>query len=174
MKKIRLILILQLAFFGCLFSFPIVYGRDGHSLILNGEGNIPFAYVPGEVLVKWKGNASIHSIRYLKSAMGLEATKTLHTIEVQRVRIPPSMQIGEALAKLRGNPMVEYAEPNYILRVLATPDDPQCVQLWGLDNTGQTGGTPDADIDAPEAWDIHTGSSDVVIAVTDTGVAPRP
>ena len=174
MRKITLILILilQLAFFGCLFSFPIVYGRDGHSLILNGEGNIPFLYVPGEVLVKWKEKTSIHAIRQLKSVMGLEATKTLHTIKVQRVRIPPSMQIGEALAKLRGNPMVEYAEPNYIVRALVTPpDDPQFDQLWGLDNTGQTGGTPDADIDAPEAWDIHTGSSNVVIAVIDTGVA---
>ncbi len=67
--------------------------------------------------------------------------------------------------------MVECAEPNYINQALVTPDDTQFNQLWALDNTGQTGGTPDADIDAPEAWDIHRGSSDVVIAVIDTGVA---
>ncbi|UCD71726.1 MAG: S8 family serine peptidase [Syntrophobacterales bacterium] len=171
MRKITLILIVQLAFFGCLFSFPIVYGGDGHSVILNGEGNIPFPYVPGEVLVKWKAKTSIHSIRQLKSNMELTLTKTFHTIEVHRLRLPPSLRIEEALAKLRGNPLVEYAEPNYIVRALVTPDDPQFNQLWGLDNTGQTGGTPDADIDAPEAWDITTGDNGVVIAVIDTGVA---
>ena len=81
------------------------------------------------------------------------------------------MHIEEALAELRGNPLVEYAEPNYIVRAVLMPNDPQFAQLWGLHNTGQTGGTPDADIDAPEAWDIHRGSSDVIIAVIDTGVA---
>ena len=42
--------------------------------------------------------------------------------------------------------------------------------MWGLHNTGQIGGTPDADIDAPEAWDTATGSADVVVSVIDTGV----
>jgi len=150
----------------------MVHGYAGSSSLITPVKNIPFPYVPGEVLVKWKGKTSIHSIRQLKSAMGLQATKTFHTIEVQRLRVPPSMQIEETLAKLRGNPLVKYAEPNYIVRTLVTtPNDPQFNQLWGLDNTGQTGGTSDADIDAPEAWDIHTGSSDVVIAVIDTGVA---
>jgi subtilisin family serine protease len=52
-----------------------------------------------------------------------------------------------------------------------TPNDPDFANLWGLHNTGQTGGTSDADIDAPEAWDISTGASTVVIAVVDSGVA---
>ncbi len=50
------------------------------------------------------------------------------------------------------------------------PNDPSFGSLWGLDNTGQDGGTADADIDAPEAWILQTGSSDVVVAVIDTGV----
>ena len=44
-------------------------------------------------------------------------------------------------------------------------------ELWGLHNTGQNGGTPDADIDAPEAWNTTVGSNSVVVAVVDTGVA---
>jgi len=66
---------------------------------------------------------------------------------------------------------VEYAEPNYIVRKATIPNDPDFNMLWGLNNTGQTFGTVDADIDAPEAWDITTGSTNVIIAVIDTGVA---
>ena len=179
MRKITLALIVLLIFIGWEPSFPMLHGYDGDSSVLTRGGNIPFPYVPGEVLVKWREKTSIHSIGQLKSAIGLQAPKKFHTIEVQRLRIPPSMWVEEALAKLRGNPLVEYAEPNYIIRTLATfpndppfdPGDPNYGALWGLHNMGQTGGTPDADIDAPEAWDIHKGSSDVVIAVIDTGVA---
>src|SRR5207247_2612 len=54
--------------------------------------------------------------------------------------------------------------------VFATPNDPRFSELWGLHNSGQTGGTPGADIRAPEAWDLTTGSNDLVVAVIDTGV----
>jgi len=53
---------------------------------------------------------------------------------------------------------------------ITTPNDPSYPLLWGLNNTGQTGGTPDADIDAPEAWDIQTGNPNTVIGVIDSGV----
>ncbi|MBI1882662.1 MAG: S8 family serine peptidase [Chlamydiae bacterium] len=67
--------------------------------------------------------------------------------------------------------LVEYAEPNYVVQALSTfPNDSSFSQLYGLHNTGQTGGTADADIDAPEAWDTTKGASSVVVAVIDTGV----
>lgn len=50
------------------------------------------------------------------------------------------------------------------------PSDPDYPKQYHLHNVGQTGGTEDADIDAPEAWDLSTGSADVAIAVIDTGV----
>ena len=53
---------------------------------------------------------------------------------------------------------------------MSVPNDEFFSDLWGLSNTGQNGGTPDADIDAPEAWDITTGSNNVIVAVIDTGV----
>ena len=64
----------------------------------------------------------------------------------------------------------KYVEPNMVYHLQETPNDPDFGELYGLHNTGQTGGTDDADIDAPEAWDISTGSRDVVLGVTDTGV----
>jgi subtilisin family serine protease/subtilisin-like proprotein convertase family protein len=73
-------------------------------------------------------------------------------------------------AWLRDNPHVAYAEPDAALAAEAIPNDGSFPELWGLHNTGQSGGTADADIDAPEAWDLTTGSADVVVAVIDTGL----
>jgi subtilisin family serine protease len=56
------------------------------------------------------------------------------------------------------------------------PNDPLFGQQWALNNTGQSIGgnpsTPDADIDAAEAWDVTTGSSAVTVAIVDDGVDP--
>ncbi|UCC31508.1 MAG: S8 family serine peptidase [Phycisphaerales bacterium] len=68
-------------------------------------------------------------------------------------------------------PGIRYAEPDCIVCLDETyPNDPDFSALWGLHNTGQTGGLPDADIDAPEAWDITTGSEAVIVAVVDSGI----
>ena len=75
-----------------------------------------------------------------------------------------------AVRALARNPNVAYVQPNYVYTASTLPNDPSFGQLWGLHNTGQTGGTPDADIDAPEAWDTTTGSGNVAVAVIDTGV----
>ncbi len=80
------------------------------------------------------------------------------------------MSVEEAATLYSSDSDVEYAEPNYLMTILNTPNDPRFSELWGLHNTGQTGGTPGADIKAPEAWDMTTGSNEVVVAVIDTGV----
>jgi len=80
------------------------------------------------------------------------------------------VSVKDALQKLRKNPAVLYAEPDFIVRASVIPDDSSFTSLWGMHNTGQSGGVEDADIDAPEAWDISTGSRDVVVGVIDTGV----
>jgi subtilisin family serine protease len=78
---------------------------------------------------------------------------------------------------LNGVPGFSYIEPNFVRTdtLSAFPNDPAFDQLYGLHNTGQDipflgAGVPDADIDAPEAWDITTGDPNVVVAVIDTGV----
>ncbi len=50
------------------------------------------------------------------------------------------------------------------------PNDPFFPDQWHLHNTGQTGGTPGADINALAAWEITTGDPNIVVAVIDTGV----
>ena len=89
---------------------------------------------------------------------------------LRRVSLAAGLSVADALASYRENPAVLYAEPNYKVHLVANPGDPDFTDLWGLNNTGQTLGTPDADIDAPEAWDVTTGSASTVVAVVDTGV----
>jgi len=89
------------------------------------------------------------------------------------VKLPAGTSVLDAGVKFLQSANVLYAEPNYKYRLFAIPNDPFFPDLWGLDNTGQTGGTEDADMDAPEAWDITTGSSDIVVAVIDTGIDYR-
>ena len=66
--------------------------------------------------------------------------------------------------------VVKYAEPDYVVYTSMTPNDPSFDLLWGLNNVGQTAGTGDADIDAPEAWDVTRGSAAVVVGIIDTGI----
>lgn len=84
--------------------------------------------------------------------------------------VPPGIDIFTMMVDYRNHPAIEYAEPNRIYRITDIPSDSDFRQQWGLHNTGQTGGRPDADIDAPEAWDITQGSPTVLIAIIDTGV----
>jgi thermitase len=77
--------------------------------------------------------------------------------------------------RLNRSVLVSYAEPNFILRATAVPNDPLFSQLYGLHNTGQTGGKADADIDAPEGWDAAgLGSFPAMggtkIGIVDTGI----
>lgn len=81
-----------------------------------------------------------------------------------------SMTSKDALKKLNDHPAVLYAEPDYIVSIVGIPDDSRFSELWGMHNTGQTGGVDDADIDAVEAWEISTGSKDIVVGVIDSGV----
>jgi subtilisin family serine protease len=128
-------------------------------------------YVPGELLIKFKPGVLHLAKQAFHAGIGARHVGGLSHIRIQRVRIPiTTMSMQEAIQYYRNNPDVEYVEPNYVVWITATPNDPQFNQLWGMNNNGQTGGTTDADIDAPEAWDIQTGSSNTVIAVIDTGV----
>ena len=128
-------------------------------------------YMPGELLVKFRDGTSTITAEGLHSSIKAVRKKELKEIRVQQIKLPESIAVAEAIEHYQHDPNVEYAEPNYIIHKAAEPSDQYFNNLWGLNNTGQNGGVSDADIDAPEAWDITTGSHDVVIAVVDSGIA---
>lgn len=106
---------------------------------------------------------------------------------VQRWNIVPDVEliavdgdVNDALSRMnivgRAIGAVEYAEPDFIYHLGATPDDSFYGLQWGLNNTGQTvangndPGTAGADIDANLAWDVTTGSSSFVVGMADSGI----
>ncbi|MCX6374098.1 MAG: S8 family serine peptidase, partial [Actinobacteria bacterium] len=154
-------------------------GRDPRPAAQAAETPQPGpAYVAGEVLVRLRAGASSSGKRALAGALGAATFRDLGVSAIlprgQRILLYKSATLtGDALVKsaLR-SPNVIAASLNYSRRVSAvTPNDPHFPALWGLNNTGQTGGAPGADISALEAWSTTTGSSGVVVADIDTGVA---
>jgi subtilisin family serine protease len=140
-------------------------------------------YRPGEILVKFKADATDEQIQSFAESYGADRTERLVPFNPEstsvldqwrilhftsEVDIP---QIRDAIAR---DTAIESVELDYKLEFdwdsSGKPNDDSFGQLWGLNNTGQNGGLNDADIDAPEAWQIQKGSRDVIVAVLDTGV----
>jgi subtilisin family serine protease len=128
------------------------------------------------VIVRFKSDVGADSRRAVRQAEGAEFKRSARlTRSAQLLRLEPGVAVGSAVAAFERRPEVLYAQPNYIREALAKPNDPFFSQLWGLHNVGQVvngdrPGTPDADIDAPEAWNLTTGSSAVTAAIIDSGV----
>ncbi len=129
--------------------------------------------VPHQVLVRFAPGVDAST----RAAVRRSVSSTLkHRLPVPGLELlHVDRPVDAAVAALEHSPSIVYAEPNYVYSIDATPNDPRFGELWGLHNTGQTiqsrAGTPDADIDAPEAWNTMTGASDVTVAVVDSGVA---
>src|SRR5262245_26274933 len=131
----------------------------------------PAGHVPAEVLVRFRPGSNRVRRNALNAAAGATEVKEFTTVEdLQLIKLSPKMSVAQALEQYGNDPDVLYVEPNHRLTLQAAPNDPSFVdgQLWGLD-------TPvpffdDPDVDAPEAWDVTTGSRNVVVAIIDTGI----
>ena len=147
------------------------------SLSIQGPGftaqapiDIP-AHVPGELIVRFRAGVPEASRFLARSTVSGTRARAFGIVNgLELVKLPANVSVQSALDQLRHHPEVLYAEPNYIVHTTNTPNDPRFGELWGLLNNGQSGGVPGADIDAPRAWDLTTGSENVVVAVIDTGV----
>jgi thermitase len=150
-------------------------------------------FIAGEILVKFRPGANASAKADAHRQGGGSRLNEITRTGVQRVAVPAGGE-SAAIARYRQNPNVLYSEPNFIRSVPSpnalapaapvVPGDHNFKEQWALHNTGQEFycipwiggdlcfyvGTPDADIDAPEAWAISTGSPAVGVAVIDTGI----
>ena len=124
------------------------------------------------VIVKYRDGASASGLGAVGARLGATLT-TVRKLDAQVVRV--SGDPAAIAARLERSRLVAYAEPNYLLRTAAIPNDPMFGQLYGLNNTGQSGGTADADIDAAEGWDAaglgaFPATGGAKVGIVDTGI----
>ena len=156
-------ILLSAAGAGEVFEGPEMYDVPGDDA---GEVNVH----PHRIILGYDP-ATIESTQQLVDAVpGATVRSEFASSSAVVVQLPSDTNVADALEVFAENQGVKYAEPDFLYEAQLLPDDTDFSSLWGLHNTGQTGGTPDADIDAPEAWDFTTGSDDVLVGVVDSGV----
>jgi Tol biopolymer transport system component/subtilisin family serine protease len=141
--------------------------------------------VPGEILVRFRPESKSKQLgrHLLTEKSGRQITLSIRAVspkfeivEGLRVAQVNPADTSNAIEALRARPDVVYAEPNFIRRATANPNDPRYPEMWGLNNTGQPSdlgghpGSPGNDIRAQQAWDITTGNRSVVVGVIDSGI----
>jgi len=134
-------------------------------------------YASNEVLIKFRPSLSENEAVSLIEAYQSRKIKKIPKLNVYQVQISEHFSVEEMVYAFDRNPDVIYAEPNYIARIAATPNDTLFEEQYALHNTGQDIGVPGspsgtarADIKAPEAWEETKGTGSTVIAILDTGI----
>ncbi len=142
--------------------------------------------VKGELIIEYKKqDRSGTTARMIGKSLQLEHQRDLASGRYGLFKLPSGRSYSRLSKGIRDHSLVKEVSPNIERTLTFTPNDPMySPEQWSLHNTGQNisfpdpsdpfndinlTGVPDADVDAPEAWDITTGSSDVIVAVIDTG-----
>jgi len=117
------------------------------------------AYVPGQVIVKFKpGLAKGERDRVLTAHRG-SLVKSMLLPGYALVQLEPSRDAAHLKTSLAEDPAVELTEPNYFRYAHFTPNDPLYSYQWHFPM-----------VQMPTAWDVSNGAG-VIVAVIDSGVA---
>ena len=111
-----------------------------------------------QILVKFRSGTTPPEAADIHRQLGGQVKETIPGIGVQVVTVPKGQAKEKAKAYF-ANAKVAYAEPDFVAQALGTPDDPGFANQWGM-----------VKVQAPEAWDVTTGSPSINIAILDTGV----
>ncbi len=126
-------------------------------------------YAADEVVVKFKNDVSKKELTGLSKKFNLKIKKKIPRINVYKIKIPKGQTVPQTIEKLNKATEVKYAEPNFVRSVNNVPNDSYYSSFgsWGQTFDDLYGLKK---LDTQSAWDISTGSSDVVVAVSDTGL----
>ena len=156
---------------GLVFSLALILSPNAYAMCTD--------YVPGEVLVKYKDDVKAAKRPQIRQLVGAKSSRQFKRFNIERLKLASNKSVVDTVHQLQQHADVELAEPNcrrYPRRT--APNDPDFSLQWGLENTGQVMddamfnphpvvGIAGADAGLTEAWDITTGSRDVVVAVID-------
>jgi thermitase len=115
------------------------------------------AFAPGELLVRFRPSVAARRADQILIEHSAARSRRIGALNVDVLRLPPGLSVEQAVEVFSRLPEVEFAEPNYILHVLAPPQE--IVDQWGL-----------LRIQAPDAWNLIETRNPVLIAITDTGI----
>lgn len=137
-------------------------------------------YIDGEIALKLKPTAQRNNVNTLLSQLSANVKFDFDSLRWGLIELPANADAISVIGQLSNSPLIERAEPNFVMKADVEPNDPYYrgtspatyPYQWGLNNTGQSppSGTVDADIDAAEAWNVTTGNSNVIVAILDTGI----
>jgi subtilisin family serine protease len=126
-------------------------------------------YKEGRLLVKTVSPSAEDPLAHIASHISARMLSSYSLVPGLRLyEFDKNVVIEEAIDIFNASGLVEYAEPDYYLKVAV--NDPRFSELWALENTGQSGGLVDADINATSMWAIEDGSDNIVIGIIDTGI----
>lgn len=114
--------------------------------------------IPGEMVVGFETRLQAASFRASAGMEVAQGQRGLHRLNASLVKVPPGQEEKYA-RELASRPGVEFVEPNYVIKADLIPNDPLWSEQYGPSS-----------IQAPSAWDTTTGSSDVIVAVLDSGI----
>jgi serine protease len=154
MKK-AIAIIFVISFLLSIIPFTVATPEGINTNIVEGK------YVPTEIIVKFNPGVSDQQINDLNLRHGCVKLYKSSFTETYVLQVPNGKTVPGLLKQIRGESVVEYAQPNYVCNAFSVPNDPLYSYQWNFKMIG---------MDA--AWDIVPGGSpSVVVAVLDTGVA---
>ena len=134
-------------------------------LAVSSESHASPEYRQDRIIVKFKSSLKKENIADFAEDKNLSIIKQLKKTKIHLIKVKKNKTVKQMVDELKNNPKIEYAEPDYIIKAIAVPNDPGFSSLWGMYNSQNT----NADIDAIQAWDIINTNS-TIVAVIDTGV----